>query len=62
MFSEVTCPKCGHRFETDWTRWNDEEITETEYRESWFDECPECGCEFVTWCTYELKEHHTKIV
>ena len=62
MLSEVTCPKCGHRFETGWVRWSKEESIKTEYIESYFDICSKCECQFVTWCTYELKEHHTEVV
>lgn len=58
----VKCPRCGHEFHTAWTRWADEEATETEYKESYFDECPECHCEFVTWCTYELVATDAEVV
>ena len=40
MFSEITCPKCGHRFETGWVRWRGDETIETECIESYFDICP----------------------
>lgn len=62
MRETVTCPNCGHTFHTSWVRWGDEENVGEEYKESYLDECPDCGCEFITWCTYQLVATDTEVV
>ena len=56
MKDMVVCPNCGCRFNTSWTLWEDNEETDERITQRYFDECPECGCELVTTCIYELVE------
>ena len=58
----VTCPCCGHTFPTGWVQWSDNEETDEQVVQRYFDVCPECDCQFVTTCTYELVRTETEEV
>ena len=60
MKDMVVCPNCGCRFNMSWKLWENNEETDERITKRHFDECPECECELVTTCIYELVETRTE--